>query len=87
MDFEELSNPWSHYKLPDGRTMRVRHILTDVLQTGTDPDGLPMYHLNFGAMVHIEPTEGQKLALIEQARKAQEQQTEASASPKGTILQ
>lgn len=87
MDFEELSNPWSHYKLPDGRTMRVRHILTDVLQTGIDPEGLPMYHLNFGAMVHIEPTEEQKLALIEQSRKAQEQQPAADNSPKGTILQ
>lgn len=86
MDFQEKTNPWSIYTLPDGRMLRVRHILTDVLQTGIDPDGLPMYHLNFGAMVHIEPTEEQKIALIEQSRKAQEQQPAVNI-PKGAILQ
>lgn len=87
MDFEELSNPWSHYKLPDGRTMRARHILTDVLQVGIDADGLPMYNLNFGVMVHIDPTPEQKAALVEQSRNAQEQQPAVNNSPKGTILQ
>lgn len=87
MDFEELKNPWSEYRLPDGRLMRCRHILTDIIQTGLDLDGLPQYHLNFGAMVHIEPTEQQKTALIEQARKAQEQQPAGNNFPKGTIIQ
>lgn len=83
MDFEELKNPWSEYRLPDGRTMRVRHILTDVIQTGTDADGLAQYHLNFGAMVHIEPTAAQKAAIVEQSNKAQEAQKLASTPAMG----
>lgn len=83
MDFRELSNPWSEYELPDGRKVRVRHILTDVTQTGIDADGHAQYHLNFGVMVHIEPTEKQKAAVIEQSNKAQE--AAGNNTPKGTL--
>jgi hypothetical protein len=80
-DFEELKNPWSEYKLPDGRLMRVRHILSDVTQTGIGPDGVPIYNLNFYPVISIEPTEAQKAAFIEQARKVQE----TDDHPKGTL--
>jgi hypothetical protein len=55
-DFTERSNPWSYYVLPDGRQMRVRHILTDVVQVGIDPDGLPKYNVTFQPVIAIEPT-------------------------------
>jgi hypothetical protein len=83
MDFEELKNPWSEYRLPDGRLMRCRHILTDVVQTGVDSDGVAQYHLNFGVMIHIEPTEKQKAEIVEQANQAQV----LVPPPKGTMVQ
>ena len=83
MDFKEISNPWSEFVLPDGRKMRCRHILMDVIQTGTDPDGVPIYHLSFSAMIHIEPTEQQKSEITEQSRAAQS----SDNPPKGTSWQ
>ena len=83
MDFEELKNPWSEYRLPDGRIMRCRHILMDVIHIGIDPDGNPKYHLNFCAMVHIDPTERQKAEMVKQANQAQA----AVNPPKGTMIQ
>lgn len=71
MEFKELLEPWSHYLLPDGRKMRCRHILMDIIQTGIDQDGNAQFHLNFGAMVHIEPTEEQTRKIIEESNRAQ----------------
>lgn len=82
-DFEELKNPWSEYTLPDGRLMRVRHILSDVTQTGIGPDRIAIYNLNFHPIISIEPTESQKAALIEQARKTQDDSSDNHS--KGTL--
>lgn len=61
MNFDEISNPWSVYRLPNGREMRIRHVLMDVTCTGTGPDGNPNYHLNYAPpIVWIEPTEVQR---------------------------
>jgi hypothetical protein len=56
MNFDELSNPWSEYLLSDGRKMRIRHVLVDVVQSGIDPNGLPIYNVNIAPpIVWIEP--------------------------------
>ena len=56
MNFDELSNPWSEYLLPDGRKMRIRHILVEVTQDGVGPDGNPNYNLNYAPpIIWIEP--------------------------------
>jgi len=55
MDFTEIENPWSSYVLPDGRRLRVRHILIQVerhpFDVGTDGD--PPYNLTFSAIAVI----------------------------------
>jgi hypothetical protein len=54
MTFDELSNPWSEYLLPDGRKMRVRHILMNVVLTGSGAD--EQLSVNFAPpIVWIEP--------------------------------
>jgi hypothetical protein len=74
MNFDELSNPWSEFRLPDGRLMRIRHVLAEVICTGVDATGSQMYHLNFAPpIVWIEPTPEQKLAQI------------AETAPKGAL--
>jgi hypothetical protein len=56
MTFDELSNPWSEYLLPDGRKMRIRHVLIDVVPAGIMPDGQPAYNLKFSMpLIWIEP--------------------------------
>lgn len=55
MDFFEIANPWSIYSLPDGRKMRVRHVLVDVMKTGDDSDSNPVYAMNFQLVAYIEP--------------------------------
>jgi hypothetical protein len=56
MNFDELSNPWSEYLLPDGRKMRIRLVLVDLIQSGTDPAGLPIYGVNIAPpIVWVEP--------------------------------
>lgn len=61
MNFEELSNPWSEFRLPDGRLMRIRHVLVDVTCTGIGEDGNPSYNLNYAPpIVWIEPTVAEK---------------------------
>ncbi len=55
MDFNEISNPWSHYELPDGTKIRIRHVLTSVKHTGTNDDGSLRYDCSFSAIAVTEP--------------------------------
>jgi len=64
MDFEELKNPWSEYRAPDGRILRVRHVLTEVTQSGLADDGTPNYTLNFAMVAHVGPKPETKPVLL-----------------------
>ncbi len=55
MDFKEIENPWSHYQLPDGTKIRIRHVLISVKHVGINEDGTPRYDLNFSAIAVTEP--------------------------------
>ena len=63
-EYEELYNPWAVYLLPCGRQMRVRHILTDVKENGTDAEGQPSYELKFSCLVMIDPPANEEKALF-----------------------
>lgn len=55
MDFKELNNPWSEYLLPDGRKLRVRHILTQVDPNGIlDAEGNQQFNLTFSCIAVAE---------------------------------
>lgn len=71
MDFETVSEPFSVYIMPDGRRMRVKHILTEVTQTGVDSDGHAMWNVQFTPVIAIEPTPEQNARIIEQAKAIQ----------------
>ena len=71
MDFETVSEPFSVYVMPDGRKMRVKHILTEVTQTGVDVDGYAIYNVQFSPVIALEPTPEQNARLIEQAKTMQ----------------
>lgn len=89
MEFETVLEPFSVYTMPDGRKMRVKHILTEVTQTGIDADGRAIYNVQFTPVIALEPTPEQNARLIEQSRKVQADSQQAAANnfPKGTVLQ
>lgn len=58
VDFKPLEEPWCVYQLEDGRQIRIKLVVTQIIKTDQrDPDGNPVYIARSSNVMAVSPAE------------------------------
>jgi len=61
IDYVAKTEPWAEYVMEDGSVLRVRAVVTKIVDTGQlAPDGMPLYQIQMAQLMDVTWSENTK---------------------------